>query len=339
MVAFLLRMKGYGAGSAALLSLLLHITPASAASVRVVSSSEMDFPEGRQGVDVELRASGFEVKTEQTDALEPGKLLEELGADTPRDVVASVAVVRLGRGGIAYVWLSDEKQMYRVTSSETDTARAANVLSLRVVELISLGGSGFEVERSAPAPKPENRPPPKTPAKIIPPPAPLPWTAWIALGPGFGSGVKSPLSIVRLGLARRIGERLALEASGHVSPTSASQRYPEGDVRISDQGVSLSALLQNSGRLRWQLGPTAGLRCLRFQATQNDGSSTMSERVCSTSLGATGRVGAEWDSLSVWLSGLGAVSTRRIDLVSDGKVLSTLGRPEAWAGVMVGWSF
>jgi hypothetical protein len=339
MAALLVRLMRRCVCWSALSTFLGHIAPASAANVRLLSSVEMDFPEGKQSVEIELRASGYEVLVEKTEALEPGRLLEELGAATQEEVVASVAVVRLGRGGIAYVWLSEAQQMYRVTSSETDTARAANVLSLRVVELISLRGSGFEIEQSAPAPRAERDTETSAPdRRALPPAPPLPWMAWLALGPEGGSGLMSPLTSVRLGLTRKTGP-IALEASGHFSPTPASQRYERGDVRISSQGFSLGAFLQNAGTLRFQFGPTAGVRCLGMQSVPSDGSAAFSERLCSPNVGVSGRVGTEWQNFSLWISGSGSLNTRRVDLLADEAVLATLGRPDAWIGVMMGFGF
>jgi hypothetical protein len=234
--------------------------------------------------------------------------------------------------------MPETKQMYRVTSSENDTARAANVLSLRVVELIALRGSGFDAERSAPNEQADvaaTKTPQKDPV-VFRRPA---WMLFAAIGPQFGSGLKSPLSNVHLGLNRRGGDFIAFEVSGHFSLGAASQRFDRGVVRISEEGVSLGAYLHNSGTLRWQLGPTAGFRCLHLKALPNDGSSAISQTRCGSTLGAAARAGANWEHFSLWLSGIGSLATRRIDLLADGQVLATLGRPNGWLGLMVGWQF
>lgn len=304
--------------------------------MRVISSEEMDFPEGQQSVQVELRASGYNVTIERSLALEPGKLLDDLQSSTPSEVVASVAVVRLGRGGIAYVWLPESAQMYRVTSSETEVDRAANVLSLRVTELISLRGSGYAAERSAPGNEPKApvaRPETKekTPNK--------PWFLWAALGPQLGSGLKSPLASARMGLNRSAGDVIAFEVGGHLSLGAASQRFEQGDIRISDKGLSASALLHNKGQLRWQFGPIVGLRCVRIKSEPRDGTSALSQNICGSTVGALLRLGVSFDPFSLWISGLSSVGTRRIDLLADGEILATLGRPDGWLGLMIGRQF
>lgn len=324
---------------AAFFTVFGSIFPAWAESVRVITSAEMDFPEGQQSVQVELRASGYSVTVETSDALEPGKLLDELQAGTSDPFVAGVAVVRLGRGGIAYVWLAESNQMYRVTSSESDTARAANVLSLRVAELISLRGSGYDVERAAPI-HDEAKAPPPTPKEVASPsPERRPWMLWAALGPQFGSGLRSPLASTQLGLTRDLGDLFAWEVRGHFSPGATAQRFDQGDLRVSDRGLSVSTLVQNTGSLRWQLGPTGGIRCLQLESEPNDGSSPISQDVCGFTLGAQLRAGAQWDNFSLWVSALGSLGARRIDLLADGQILATLGQPDGWIGLMTGWQF
>lgn len=326
----------------AFLALLGRALPSSAASVRIISAEEMDFPEGQQSVQVELRASGYTVTVERTAAVEPGLLLDELEAQSSSEFIASVAVVQLGRGGIAYVWLSESQQMYRVTSSETEVARAANVLSLRVVELISLQGSGSSAERSVqdhetgagPATKKETEATRKAPH-----PLKSPWMLWAALGPQFGSGLKSPLASARLGLDRNATDSLAFEVSGHFSLAAASQRFEHGDVGVSEKGLSVSALVQHTGRFRWQLGPSMSMRCVRLKSVPNDGSSVLVQSICGAAVGALFRVGASFDAFSLWLSGVGTFGTQRIDLLADSQVLATLGRPDGWFGLMIGRQF
>src|SRR5690606_38407256 len=103
--------------------------------VRCLRAPEMDWSEGRRSVEAELRASGYETVGAESTAVEPSGLLAELRASGHDEVVASVIVVRLGRTGIAYVWLARKDRIFRVVASNEEPAIAAHVLSLRVAEL------------------------------------------------------------------------------------------------------------------------------------------------------------------------------------------------------------
>lgn len=325
--------------------LIVMIPPGAARAselVRVVDAAEMDWPEGRRSIEVELRASGYQLEEAQSDAVEPGLLLEQLQQKSATAVAASVTVVRMGRSGIAYVWLPETARLYRVTSSESDEARAANVLSLRVVELISLRGSGFEVDESPPPQKASTTPAGAPPTLQHPPQERAPkWAALIGAGLGFGSGLSRPLANLYLGMQRNVIPALALELSGEFSLTSAAQTFEPGKIEVAQQAFRLGALVQTKlvGRLEGQIGPTFGLRCFDFRIHPTARPEEAKQRTCGPMAGALARLGLRWSAFSVWLAGVGEAQLAPIRLTDDGEDIATLGRPSASLLGGIGWAF
>ncbi len=307
-----------------------------ASTVKVLSSEEMDFPQGLQSVLVELRSGGYDVEVETSDALEPGRLLEVLETRGSADAIAKVAVVKVGRGGIAYVWLKESGQTYRVTASGTDPSHAANVLSLRVSELISLGGEGFEIDQSP------RRITPVEPATDVAPSTPESRQSHLRLlgffGPVFDSGLRRPLSSLQVALGYQLGANLFVELLGHTSVGMSTQRFEQALVSVEERGGAMSLVFQTGTRVLGQLGPTFGAGCYVIRARPNRGPST-DENACRATLGALGRIGLSWDALSIWLSGQVGYGLRRIDLVGSGEVLSSLSQPDGSLRLGAGWQF
>lgn len=311
----------------------------------MIGAAEMDWPEGRRSIEVELRASGYQLEGAASDAVEPGLLLEQLQQPGDSAVAASVTVFRMGRSGIAYVWLPDIEKLYRVTSSESEPLRAANILSLRVVELISLRGSGFKVDQSPPSPgKPE---PPKSPRPQLDPASEPPqldepkWAARLGAGVGLGSGLSQPLANVYLGLQRNVIPALALELSGEFSVGFAEQRFERGTIDVAQQGIWLGALFQSKlvGRLGGQIGPTLGYRCFDMRVNATDIPEEAAYRACGVAGGLVARLGVRWSSLSAWLAGVGTVGFAPIRMFDGEDVIATLGRPSVSLLGGVGWAF
>lgn len=314
------------------------VLPASASKVKVFSSDEMDFPQGLQSVLVELRASGYEVEVETSDALEPGRLLEVLETSSSEEVVANVSVVKMGRSGIAYVWLRENGQMYRVTSTGTDPAHAANILSLRVSELISLRGEGFAVERAAKKDAPEEPAAPGTQEEAPQTRSERHFRVLALLGPQFDAGMTRPFSSLQLALGYTVNPGFVVELMGHSSIGTAARQFDQGQVSLEERGVAMSLAFQTGRQVRWQLGPTFGAGCFLIHSEPVDGAST-SKTACRTTLGALARLGRSWDAFSLWLSGQLGYGMRRVDLVGSGQVLTSLARPDGSLRLGAGWHF
>lgn len=312
---------------------------ASAQRVELVQSLEMDWPEGRRGAQDELLASGYRVTDRSSGALDVGVLLEEL-ATTERadDIVARVTVLRLGRTGIAYVWLEGSGETYRVTSGDPDPIRAANILSLRVVELIDLRGEGLEGEAvsAPPAGEPEGASAESWPAD---PQSAGDWRILAGGGLSRSSGLRSSLTSAELIVGRRIAGLVGAEGSFSLGLNHPSRDFEATTVRVGRQRGALGVFVSSGVPLWWQAGASLGLECHQFAWTGTSSTDARVRSACAPSSAVFGRSGVRWRDATLWISGSVSLGHRAVRLIDSGTVLASYGRPTATLSGGVGWMF
>ncbi len=329
----------------------------------------MNWEVGLRHVRAELTASGFLVQQETSSAVNPSDLLIELrNPDKNDDLIASVTVLRIGRSGLAYVWLHDEGRMYRAEGSHTDPSEAATILSLKIVELIRLRGDGFTSEskstaaseqqppsspsnrrtRSAEAPSKANvkneTAPRQTSSKSLDSssptdPRPFGFRASALGGIAFGSGLDQPLPELGLDLSHQFLPWFSWGVSGVSSLGSSLHHYEKGAIRLRSHRLLLRLALSHGQRLWWQVGPKGGLHCLQTRTISSSVTQSSTRTTCAFALGGFARTGLQLGGLSLFLEGELGATTRALRLLEDKEVVATLGRPWTALHGGLGWQF
>ncbi len=312
-------------------------------SVHLLRAPEMDWPEGQRGVEAELVASGYAVAHRSSSALEVGVLLDELQVESTEAPLARVAILRIGRSGIAYVWLRSSGSTYRVTSGDPDPARAANILSLRVVELINLRGEGLAAEPIASEVNPDKTPAAPEPVVVEPevssPETEPRWTLFLGAGITGGSGFDSALPSFEVSLGREVAGPFGVQAAFSVDIHPSSQRFESGTVDVGRTGGALGAFVGFGRSLWWQLGVAAGVECYSFSWAQTSDVGNRSRSACTANGSAFVRSGLRFQDATLWLSGSMSLGQRAIRLLDADVVIASYGRPAATLSGGVGWLF
>lgn len=303
--------------------------------VELVRADEMDWAEGRRAVEDELSASGYTVEHAESDALDVGVLLDGLAAGASPETAARVTVLRLGRTGIAYVWLLGSDRTYRVTSGEPDPVRAANVLSLRVVELIDLRAAGTDEVPAEPPPRQNDAPPsPERPDR-----GHLE-KSWILLGGAgltFGDGLTSPLGSLELFVGRRVVRLLGVGATFSLGLNRPSRNLEGATISAGRKRGAVGLLLWSHDSPFWQVGADTGIECYQFSWSGPVGEGDRS--ACTPSSSVFARTGVEWENFAVWGAGALSLAHRDIRILGADQELASFGRPEATLSGGVGWTF
>lgn len=197
-------------------------------TVVVVSAGALDWPEARRSVEAELAATGFRVAARESDVSTPGRLIDELRSTThgAPEVRGSVAVFREGGEGRAYVWISERENFFQVNAPAQTDPTAAQVLSLRVVELLRVRLLDQAPEPAVATPEPEQEP--KRGVSAV----------WVAGGPWLSPDLDLPLLVFTLGASFRLLDPLDLDLSAHSSLLSGEADTGPGLVTLSATALS-----------------------------------------------------------------------------------------------------
>ncbi len=309
---------------------------AASGTVRVLETPRLDWPEGRRAIEAELVAAGYEIEKAAMDAPDEAALLRELLVTDGGDRVASVTVVRAGATGVAYARFAGSDETYSVASNDPDPSRAAEILSLRLIELLAIRGD----ERA----RPPTPPPPAArresqPLPAAPPPVPV-WFLLGGAGAGWTSDFDAPSVDVTLALERRLTARFRLEGHARIGVLAAERSFPRGTVSVANRSFAAGVLAwfgpegaSASGPFA-SIGPRFGADCYEIR-----GSDVGATLVCSAAVSVASRVGLGLGRWSIGLAAEGAFALQQIRLLDEVDVLATLGRPRGNVGLEAGWSF
>lgn len=332
---------------AALTSLLGTLTLAApvlaeGAVVFSVHAPAMDWPEARRNVEAELRASGFEVREQQTAVPDPGTLLAELperAEGDPRSVGA-VTVIRVGSTGLAYVWVRDHARLFRIDTPSPDASIAAGMLALRVADLMT-------VRPAAPA---DEAPPEQPPRELVdapvestpsaPPPARRSgvWL-WLGLGGAFVALPATPGLQLSTGLSARLSDLLRLEVGGAASLLPSEVREPEGSVLVGHQQLGAHLVAGTSDDAPWSVSAGAGGSglCLQAQGSADTSSRGSRDSTCVGLVSARLRVMGRLGNAALWLMTEPGWALPGVRLRAEERLGTALGRPWWTTTAGVGW--
>lgn len=309
--------------------LLAELAPAEQEHVSSLEAPALDWPEARRSVEAELRASGFEVSTEQSSAVEPSRLLAELES-LDDGLAGRVTIVRVGATGIAYVWVPSRRRTYRVLAPPVEPSVAAGVLALRVVELLTLHPApGTRDSRDATAQ-------PTAPGDAGRASAAL--GALLGLGAGFGADLRTPSTRLLLAVDATLLGPLHAEFSGAGSVVPATLAVEGGTATLQQQEVGLHVMLSTA---RGQGFTAAGgfglaLQCLQVSPASDEDSQARQQGTCVALTSARVRAGFAWRALGVWAMLEPGLSLPRVHLLRDDETIATLG---LWVNAGVGLSW
>ena len=299
--------------------------------VRSIRAPEMDWAQGRRSVEAELRASGYETVDAESVAVEPSGLLAELRAPGEEEVVASVTVVRLGRTGIAYVWLARKNRIFRVVASNEEPAIAAHVLSLRVAELVTLQHeASFEDADIVP---PEKKPDDDVPSTRHP------WQIFFGVGSSHSFGLIRPSVTLHPALSYEVLPIFDVELGGGLSLRRGSEAFESGEVTYGEQRLALRFLVGTDigDRFTWRVGSALGPHCLEIQALDRLNETSTERRVCALSAGIAARGSVRFERMSLWFSAEPALLLPSVEIFDETTEVASLGRP--WLGLSGGLSW
>ncbi len=305
-------------------------------TVRSLQARSMNWAPALRHIEAELRASGYSIQHEVSDAVEPGELLDALQTRDADDVVdANVTVFRVGQSGIAYVWLTRTKRMYRAVAAHPDPNEAASILALRVVEIVRLQGLGAPEETLSVTPPAE-----ATSSKVAhdETAGDRRWRITAGGGIVLSSGLNRPLPEVLIEMERRLSDWAALGLFGASSLHGIRQEQQLSNLRVGQHRVGLRLSLIGGKRLWWQLGPSIALQLLTIRVI--DPEPTVSEEtmraVAAPSL--FGRIGVTSGRLSFFVGAELGMTLPGVRLLEDDRVVSTIGRPWSHFGGGLAWA-
>jgi hypothetical protein len=332
---------------AALTSLLGTLTlagPVAAENAVVLSvhAPAMDWPEARRNVEAELRASGFDVREQQTVVLDPGTLLAELPRHAEADPrsVGAVTVIRVGSTGLAYVWLRDHARLFRIDTPSPDATIAAGMLALRVADMMTVPPASAADEPPPEAPQHEAEAAPTRETSSAPPPAgPSPLWLWLGLGAALVTLPAEPGVQLSTGLSARLSDLVRLEASAAASLLPGEVRVPEGGVLVEHQQLGVHLLATTRENAPWSLSAGAGGAglCLQAQGSPDDSARGLRDSTCAGLVSARLRLLARWGDAAVWLMTEPGWTLPAVRLRSDERLGVALGRPWWTTTVGLGW--
>jgi hypothetical protein len=314
-------MRGFvwlRAATLALTSFLL--TDLARAEQEHVSSLEaptLDWPEARLSVEAELRASGFQVSTVQSSAVEPTGLLAELES-AGEGLAGRVTIIRIGATGIAYVRVPSQRRTYRVLAPPVEPGVAAGMLALRVVELLSLHPAPPEKASRDIAEHPVLSEAPSTSPGL---------EARAGLGAGFGAGLRSPTARVLVNLDATLLGPLHAELYGAGSLFPGTVALDDGSATMQEQELGLSLVLSTEHGPGWAAAGGFGLalQCLQVFPASDQSAEPRQQNTCVALTSARLRAGFDWSTLGIWTMVEPGLSLPRVRLQRDDETIATLG--------------
>lgn len=299
-------------------------------TVVVVHAGRLDWPEARRSVEAELAATGFRVATRPTDIGTPGRLIDELRRatqDAP-EVRGSVAVFREGGEGRAYVWIGERENLFQVNAPLETDPMAAEVLSLRIVELLRV-----RLLDEPPAPVP---PPPE------PPPEPVRGVSavWVAAGPWLSFDLDRPPLIFTLAASFRVLAPLDIDVSAHSSLLAGEVSTNPGRIMLSTTALTAHGTWLPVNDEHFTIGVGVGGGAFLFDASAL-GTEPYRGRAEAGALGlcsARARVAARAGGLSFLLALEPGVTLPAIAQETEGDEVFRFGQPVLLLNAGIGWS-
>lgn len=309
---------------------------ASDSPVTVVVCDTLDWTQGRVTLLAELRASGFAVQVVPSDARTPGQLIDVLrqtgsAVDHLGGIVSVLAGPERAR---AYVWLPERDDLIQVDAPADDHGVAADVLALKVVELL-------RVKLAAPLPAtPEaarERADAAAPARPVEPHRPF--TFWLLGGPELEATSGSAALQMGLGGRWAWSTRWGIELSAAGTASASELQHDSGSMRLSTTRVAAHPSFSSRGDdgLWYGLGAGAGISLLtaRLVAAADFEANDLNEVFPFVS--ARGRAGWTFGSVSVFASAELGFAFVDIELLADDRMLSQYGGPFLFGAAGVAW--
>lgn len=294
-------------------------------TVVVVQAGSLDWPEARRSVEAELGATGFKVLSHPSAARTPGQLIDELrrvGREA-KEVRGSVAVFEESGEGRAYVWIPERENLFQVDVPPESRRVAAEVLSLRIVELL-------RVRLLAEPPTPA---PPEEPARGL-------GSVWLAAGPWLGPNLSRPTVQLGVGATFQLLDPLQLDVTGHLSALDARARTEAGTIHFSATQFTAHALWHRSLAGWLSVGAGAGGGVVVFNANAV-GTNDFLGRASATTVGLTSlrvRLNAKLGEFAFLLLVEPGVTIPAIAADADQREVFRFGQPAILTAAGVGWA-
>jgi hypothetical protein len=301
--------------------------PRSAAGLTVVvlRASSLDWDAASRSVVAELSATGFRVVEQSSSARTPGQLIDELrtASANAQEVRGSVAVFQESGEGRAYVWIPERENLFQVDIPPDSAAMSAEVLSLRIVELV-------RVRLLDEPPKPKAAAPRERGLRAV----------WLTAGPLLSEANGTPPIQLGLSASFAVLDALELDAGGSLSVGTGKSTTGAGSLTYSVNTLSAHGLWRTPDVSRFGFALGAGGGVLVFEGdAQSNGAFVGREQDATVALiSARARAELQLDGLAFLLVVEPGVTLPGVTGYADEREIFSFGRPLLLLSAGLGWS-